>query len=242
MKGMLSGLTPLVHALADYQRGDLDATVVVWRDDGLAEPLPAAHFFRTPGEFSALEQQALALCRGHVLDTEALAGSNSLALQSAGRKVCGLTFHRDTAAVLGARGLLDPVACPLGALDGRRFDTILRVNPGIGLADSEDGLRAFLRACHGLVAAGGQLVIYSRDASRYESPLYSLYALLNRNAGRPVGEVRLQLEYRGERGVGFRWLHVDAERLAALSVAGGWQCAIAAEDGRGDYVARLTPV
>lgn len=239
---MFSGLTPLVHALADYHRGDHTATVVVWRDDGLAEPLPAAHFFRTAGELSSLEQQALALCRGYVLDTEALAGAHSLALQSVGRKVCGLTFHTDTAAVLGARGLLDPVSSALGDLDGRRFDTILRVNPGIGLADSEDGLREFLRACRGLVVAGGQLVLYSRDASRYESPLYSLYALLNRNAGRPAGEVRLQLEYRGERGASFRWLHVDAEHLAALAAAGGWQCAVVAEDGRGDYVATLKPV
>lgn len=238
---MFAGLTPLVHALADYQRGDHDATILVWRDDGLAEPLPAAHFFRTPGDFSALEHQALALCRGSVLDTEALAGAHSLALQSRGRRVCGLTFHDDAAAVLGARGLLEPLACSLTALDGRRFDTILRLNPGIGLADSEAGVGQFLQTCRRLVAAQGRLILYSRDPSRHKSPLYSLYALLNRSAGRPVGEVRLQLEYRGERGALFRWLHVEAERLAALSAVHGWQCTIAAEDGRGDYVAKLTP-
>lgn len=240
MEIMYAGFEPLSRALADYQRGDREATLVVWRDDGFAEPLPAAHFFRTPDELSALEREALACCRGRVLDAEALAGSNALALQSAGRKVFGRAFDAAVAALLDDRGLLEHGVVALESLGGP-FDTILNVNPGFGLAPSEDGLERYLRACRDVVAPDGQLILYSRDADRPERPLYALYAKLNRRAGRPAGEVRGCFEYGGDRGAAFRWVHFDAERLAAAAAASGWRFDVVAEDGRGDYLARLVP-
>jgi hypothetical protein len=231
---------PLVQALADYQDGDDSAMLVVWRDDGLAETLPVDFFFRTPDRFTALEQQALAMSRGNVLDCDAFAGSHSLALQSDGRKVCGLALSALGADLLSRRGLIDSRYSALHALS-ERFDTVLKLSPGIGIADSLEGLDGFLRHSRAVVADQGQLLLLSRDVTRAPSPLYFVYALLNRNAGRYPGEVRLQLEYRGMRGRAFQWLHVDTDTLKARAALTGWGCEVVCEGVNGDYLARLVP-
>lgn len=230
-------LRPLVRAFRDFQSGAQDATVVLWRDDGLAEALAVEYFFRTPENFSPLEQTALDLCRGRVLDTAAFAGSHSLALQDRGRRVCGLSWGVEGVGVLEARGVVD-CRSSLDDLD-ERFDTVLRLNPGIGLAETFDELDRFLQLSRLLTDGGGQVLLHSRDITQAGSPLQYVYAMLNRSAGRFPGEVRLQIEYANERGPWFQWMHIDAPTLAARARLAGWKCEVVGEDNYGSYLARL---
>jgi hypothetical protein len=230
---------PLVRALEDYHRGHREATVVVWRDDGLAEPLPVAFFFRGGADFSALEHAALDACRGRVLNAEAAAGAHSLALQARGHAVRSLTYGEASARVLSERGLADSRCGAVGDEPGGAFDTVLKLAPGVGLAGDLEAVAAFLAACRARLAPRGRIVVYSRDMVRSDSPLHVVYGLTNRKAGRLSGEVRVHLEYAGERGPAFRWLHVDAGTLSLLAVELDLACEIAAQDEHGRYVAVL---
>ena len=58
-------MTPYGQALLDFFHGDPSATIVVHRDDGYTDNLPAGIFFREPAAFSPIEQ--VALDPGHYL-------------------------------------------------------------------------------------------------------------------------------------------------------------------------------
>jgi hypothetical protein len=65
------------------------------------------------------------------------------------------------------------------------------------------------------------------------------YHEANRQAGRYVGEIRLQFEYRGQMGPPFGWLHVDPGTLAERAGRLGWSCHVVRQEENGDYLAQL---
>ncbi len=81
---------PLCRALLDYDRGAADARIVVWSDASDPEELPVSLFFRGEGEISEIDREAIALCRGRVLDVGATCGSLSLLLQEGGHEVTAI--------------------------------------------------------------------------------------------------------------------------------------------------------
>ncbi len=69
----LSTWKPHAEAMEAYHRGKHDAVLVVY-DDFERDEVPVSYFFRAPDEFPPLEQLALELCRGRVLDVGAGSG------------------------------------------------------------------------------------------------------------------------------------------------------------------------
>jgi hypothetical protein len=65
------------------------------------------------------------------------------------------------------------------------------------------------------------------------------YQEANRQAGRYIGEIRIQLGYRDEQGPLCGWLHVDPETLTEHAGNAGWQFEVLVQEGTGDYLARL---
>ncbi len=90
-------IEPFGLALLGYFRGNRSATLTIRRNDGVETILPAGRFFRAPDEFSAIENTALDLCRGRVLDVGAGSGLHSLALQAAGHSVTAMDIRRHAA-------------------------------------------------------------------------------------------------------------------------------------------------
>jgi len=99
--------TPHGMALLDYFHGDTSAKIVVHGDDGETEVVPISVFFRGPAEFSALEEAALDLCRGRVLDAGAGAGCHALALQERDLAVCAIDIAPEAVEVMRMRGVRD---------------------------------------------------------------------------------------------------------------------------------------
>jgi len=69
--------------------------------------------------------------------------------------------------------------------------------------------------------------------------LFSL-RLINRQAGRYIGEIRLQFDFRGKTGPYCGWVHVDAESLKAHAESAGWACEIVHREESSEYLAQLT--
>lgn len=226
----LPSWAPHGAALRDFLAGSLDAEVIVRAEDGEEERTPARVFFRGPGEFSALDEAALDLCRGRVLDVGAGAGCHSLVLQARGLAVSALDVSPEAVEVMRRRGVRHVCCGDVFTFVGARFDTLLILMNGIGLVGTLDGLDRFLREVPRLLADGGQILLDSFDPGPPDPERPQGY----------VGEMRFQLEYQGVRGAFYDFLFLDFETLRRRAEGAGWRCETIWQEDEGHYLARLT--
>ena len=234
----------LGHALLDYQRGQLDATVTVHCSAADDEPLPAAYFFRALLQMPELERLALDESRGRVLDLGAGAGCHSLELQSRGfAHVKAVDVSAGAAQVMTERGVRAVARHDLfAALPATElpYDTILLLMNGLGLAGTLGGLDKFLAHARTLLAPGGQILATSSDVRYlYEDEEGALRINLN---GPYYGEVEYTLSYKGRTGAPFPWLFIDAALLNDAAEAAGYTAEFLSEDENDQYLVRLMPV
>jgi SAM-dependent methyltransferase len=233
-------MDPYGSALQDFLDGDTSVQIAIRRDDGYDSLVPIAVFFRKEADFSPLENAALDLCRGTVLDIGAGTGCHTLALQRRGLHVTAIDISPQAVAVTTARGAADARRTDVFDLRGERFDTLLMLMHGIGMVETLEGLDRFLRHARTLITPDGRLVFDSLDVRRTDDAQHLAYQEANRKAGRYFGEIRIQFEYKGKPGPLFGWLHVDPQTLADRAGKAGWRCRVATEQEDGNYLAELT--
>ncbi len=235
-------MEPFGRALWDYQRGDHSVACDLLRDDGYADRMTVREYFREWPEFSALERQAIDLCRGRVLDVGAGAGCHSLVLQERGIDVLAIDVCQPAINVMAERGVRQVLRIDVLDLTGGDFDTGLLLMHGIGLVQDLRGLDRFLRQAKSLIGLGGQVLVDSFDIRSIQDPIHTAYQETNRRQGRYGGEVRMRFSYRGTAGPAFGWLNVDPETFCDYASRHGWSFQIVDRAPDGDYLAMLTPV
>jgi SAM-dependent methyltransferase len=219
--------------------GDREAHLTVYADDGGAEEMPVAVFFRTEEELRPADRAALALVRGRVLDGGAGVGALALILQERGFKVMALEVIPEGIEIMKARAVEEARAGRLEDLAGETphvhaFDTILLLMNGTALAGTLRGFPRFLAVLEGLLASGGQVLIDSTD-------------LLKSGSWDPTegddtypGGLQYQIEFNGMRGAPFPQLFLDPDTLARVAGEVGWEVEIVWDGEGGEYLARLT--
>lgn len=232
-------MTPQGLALKAYFEGDHGAQLTVRRDDGVEYALPVSHFFRAPVEFTPLENATLERCRGRVLDVGAGSGLHSLTLQERGLAVTALEISPEAVEVMTRRGVRDARCADIFQFTGGPFDTLLMLGHGIGITENLARLERFLTLARRLLAPDGRLLLDSTDVRRTDDPRHLAYQEANRRAGRYVGEIRIQLEFAGQRGPYCGWLHVDPETLAEHAARAGWSCEVVLDEPAWGYLACL---
>ncbi|WP_353127495.1 class I SAM-dependent methyltransferase [Parapedobacter pyrenivorans] len=223
----------LGKALRDYLDGNHDEKLLLHTGYGEVEEMPVEEFFRLPEDFPELERIAMALCDGHVLDIGAGAGSHTLYLQNRGMNVTALERSPQACAVMRARGIQQVIQADFLQYQGNRYDTLLFMMNGIGLAGTLDGLRKLLQHCRSLLNQGGQLLFDSSDIA---------YLYTDGSVDRPAGyygEIRYQYAYKGSRSIPFHWLFIDQAMLIDIARSEGWVVQILYEDGNDQYLARM---
>jgi len=201
--------------------------------DGTKDEMPLATYFRDWHEMPLLEQIALQECRGRVLDIGAGAGSHALFLQEKELEVTSLDISPGAVAVMQLRGVKHPVCQDIFKLTGQRYDTLLLLMNGIGLAGSISGLKDFLAHAATLLQDNGQLLFDSSDvAYLYEdgTPRPQHY----------YGEIRCRYAYKQAQTDWFQWLYVDQQTLAAIAKEMGWKVRLLFEDEEAQYLVQLT--
>lgn len=224
-------------AIASYFHSPSGQTVRVRIDGDEESEMPASLFFREPREMPPLEQRALELSRGRVLDAGAGAGCHSLALLGRGLEVTALELSADAVAVMKARGIEKAEHGDLFTWTGGPFDTILLLMNGIGIAGSLAGAERLLFHLRPLLAEGGQILFDSTD-------VLHLYAdhegVVEIDFDEPYfGEMEIEVEFDGLRSDPFRWLYLDPFALRELAARTGFRAEMVAEDEEHRYLARL---
>ncbi|RPI06049.1 MAG: class I SAM-dependent methyltransferase [Ignavibacteriae bacterium] len=235
----VSAMDPFGRALRAYYEGDADAGFILRRDDGFESCIPSRYFFRDENAFTRIEQKAVGLCRGRVLDIGAGTGSVCLVLQRNGYDVTAIDICPHAVDIMRQRGVHDVACADVFSFNHNPFDTVLMLGHGIGMVQTLEGLDRFLIHAHSLVNDKGQLLIDSLDVRRTDDSKHLVYHLLNRHAGRYIGEVRMRFEFLEFKGPYSGWLQVDPETLRIQSESAGWQFETVSQEDNGDYLARL---
>ncbi len=232
-------MKPFGLAIKDYYAGDTRATVKISRDDGEVNDLAIASFFRSPTAIP-LDKAALEACCGRVLDVGAGVGIHSLYLQEKGFSVCAMDISPEACEVMRERGVKEVYCASFADFTAGLFDTLLILGRSIGMVEDLSGLDDFLKRARRLVKRRGQILLNSLDVSQTPNPQHLAYHRANRQAGRYIGEVKMQLEYQGVKAPVTGYLHVDAATLAGHAEKAGWLCNILVQEEDGNYLAQLT--
>jgi SAM-dependent methyltransferase len=228
---------PVGTAILDYMHGDKQAKIVVVSSLTEDDEIPVDYLFRTPEEMPELERLALEQCRGHVLDVGAGAGCHSLALQQQGQEVTALDISAGAVKAMQERGVRQVVQQDIFTLDKAAYDTLLLLMNGIGIAGNLEGLSRFLEHVKKLLAPGGQILLESSDILyMFEDEDGSV--LLDLNAGY-YGEVKYNMQYKGQQTGAFNWLFIDPAILEDYANDHGYTFELLYEGEFGNYLARL---
>lgn len=230
---------PMGSAISDYYKNGRAAHLRVLSSMFEEDEMPIAHLFRSEQEMPQLEKRALTLVRGRVLDVGAGAGCHALALQEHGFEVKAIDVSPLSCDVMKTRGIED-VEC-VNLFDTQlqsKFDTILLLMNGTGIAGKLSRLPLLLNRLKELMAEGAQILIDSSDLKYiYENEDGSMDIDLG---GNYYGEVDYQMVYKNVKGDSFDWLYVDPTLLTASCKQCGLKCEIIEEGEHYDYLARIT--
>lgn len=230
---------PMGAAIRDYHLRGKAARLRVMSSMFDEDEMPVDHLFRTFDYMPHLEQKALNMAYGKVLDIGAGAGCHALALQERGMDVKAIDISPLSCEVMKERGIKDVECVNLFCkqLQGK-YDTLLLLMNGTGIAGKLSQLPALLNRLKELLSEEGQILIDSSDLKYiYENEDGSMDIDLNAPY---YGEVDYQMQYRDIKGEPFDWLYTDPMLLASVSKQCRLQCQIMEQGEHYDYLAKLT--
>lgn len=226
------------QALLDYLKGERNEILEVKSSISEDDEIPLDYLFREYIDIPLLEKKALDLCYGKVLDVGAAAGAHSMVLFKKGLNVTSIDISPGAIEIMKLRGVPKPICCDFFDFQEGKFDTILALMNGLGIAGSLDKLPVFLRRAKLLLNEGGQLLVDSSDIQyMFEEEDGSMWVDLNSNY---CGEVQYQMKYKECETDWFDWLFIDFERLQLIASSHGWKCELIAQGKHYDYLAKLT--
>ena len=203
------------------------------------EEINPAHFFRVWEDMPEVEQKALGLCRGKVLDIGAGAGCHALELQKMGLEVVAFEKSELASQVMRDRGVENIVVKDIFCFSEKPFDTILLLMNGIGIAGTISGLKELLKHLKSILAPGGQILLDSTDI-RYlfeEDDGSVWYDLAAENY---YGEMTYTVNYLDTNISTFPWLFVDFETLLQIATEEGFNIELITESEENQFLTRLT--
>lgn len=232
-----NGKDPMGHAIAEYYEKGKAAKLRVFSSQFYEDEIPVKTLFRTYNEMPIVEQMAVDLSRGRVLDVGAGSGCHSLELKNRGMEVVAIDISELSVDVMKKRGIDARVINFFDTTFTEKFDTILMAMNGIGIIGKVDNLPNFFARIKELLADGGQLLLDSSDIKYvFENEDGSFDINLN---GGYYGEIDFTMQYRSIKGEEFDWLYIDFDTLSMYAEKYGFKCEKCINGEHYDYLARL---
>jgi len=224
-------------ALLDFQNGNYSEDITTSTNISDEDVLPLPYLFRDYKDMPKLEQKALKLSKGSVLDVGCGSGSHSIYLQKKGFKVKAIDISKGAIEVSKQRGVLR--ADILNILDeAETFDTILLLMNGTGIFQELTQVSKYLSHLKSLLNPNGQILIDSSDIKyMYEDEDGGYWMDMNSSY---YGELDYFLSYRGEKEAPMKWLYLDFETLKLACETLGLRCELVFEGAHFDYLAKLS--
>lgn len=226
-------------AILDYQTNNSPEDLITETSISEADEMSVAYLFRSFDEMPKIEQKALQLAKGSVLDVGCGAGSHALYLQKKGFDVKAIDVSENAIKTCELRGLKNVSVENILNLDvSNKYDTILLLMNGTGIFETLENCTKYLLTLKSLLNENGQILIDSSDIiymfdqdedGAYEVPANHYY-----------GELTFTIQYKGETEEPFPWLYLDYNTLQNACLVNGLQCELILEGEHFDYLAKIT--
>ncbi|MGL2986934.1 class I SAM-dependent methyltransferase [Flavobacterium sp. RSSA_27] len=227
------------HAIYDYYFNNSPENIITETSISEEDEMDVSYLFRTYENMPKIEQKALDLSRGKVLDVGCGAGSHSLALQKNHLDITAVDISKKAIATCKARGVKQTKVCHILELEeNTKYDTILLIMNGTGIFGTLDETPKYLTKLKKLLSIGGQILIDSSDI---------IYMFDEDDDGGKwipgsnyYGELTFKLSYKNQTEDAFPWLYLDYNTLQNIAHANELKCELIIEGEHFDYLAKLT--
>ncbi len=227
-------------AILDFQTNNSPEDLITETSISEEDEMSVAYLFRDFSGMPKLEQQALLLSKGKVLDVGCGAGSHSLYLQKEKNlEVTAIDISNNAVEACQLRGITDVFKIDLLEFNSvDKFDTILLLMNGTGIFGKLEQVSKYLEKLKSLLTENGQILIDSSDI---------IYMFDEEEDGGKwipgdayYGELEFTISYKGQKEAPFPWLYMDYNTLQNAAIANGLKCELVLEGDHYDYLARLT--
>lgn len=227
-------------AILDYQTNNNPENLITETSISEEDEMSIAYLFRDYTEMPKIEQKALQLAKGRILDVGCGAGSHSLTLQNdRNLDVTSIDISENAIKACSLRGLKNAKVQNIMNLENDKFDTIIVLMNGPGICGKLENLSKFLLKLKSLLNDGGQILMDSSDI------IYMFDE--DEDGGKWIpseneyyGETIFTISYKGEKEEPLDWLFLDYNTLQNAAFANNLQCELLLEGEHYDYLARLS--
>lgn len=233
------GGDPMGAAIYDFHKNGKADVLRVFSSQFEEDEIPVEDLFRDFDSMPVLEQTALEMASGRILDVGAGSGCHSVALNMMGKSAVAIDISPLSVEVMKERGLDVRQVNLYDETFDEKFDTVLMLMNGTGIIGNLDNMPVFFSRIRQLLNPDGCVLIDSSDLRYlYEEEDGSLMIDL---ADDYFGQLDYQMQYKDVLGEPFDWLYVDFDTLAFHAEENGFEAELVAEGEHYDYLARLTP-
>jgi SAM-dependent methyltransferase len=229
-------------AILDYHTQNNPEPLITATSISEEDEMDVAYLFRSYESMPNLEQKALQMAFGNVLDVGCGAGSHALSLQNdRNLAVTAIDISENAVRACALRGLQNVFVKNILEWESpEKFETILLLMNGTGIFETLQKTPVYLQKLKALLAPNGQILIDSSDL------IYMFDESEDADGGKWIpsdcyyGELIFTVQYKGETELPFPWLYLDYNTLQNAAFANGFNCELIIEGEHFDYLARLT--
>ncbi len=214
--------------LAHLDEGEAGGLHVVERDDGYISVDSANPYFSVAGGWFPVEESYADGVHGRVLDIGAGAGRFSIDLQNRGHQVVALDVSAGCLEVCRRQGVLETfhgTIFDLAATDPEPFDTFLLMGHNIGLLGSPATAPRFLGTLAMMANPAATIIGTTREPLATSDPHHLAYHQMNRDRGRPPGQLTIRVRWRHLATAWFDYWFPATDELTTVATEGGWRLA-----------------
>lgn len=230
---------PMGAAIADYYKTDGKTTgrLRVFSPMFDEDEIPLETLFREYDEMPVLEQMALQMANGRILDVGAGAGCHTLALQDMGKTATAIDISELSVETMKLRGVEDARLQDFWKTE-EQYDTVLMLMNGIGIIGTLKQLPRFFQQIDRILSPGGQVLLDSSDICyvfEVEDDIIEIPSHMDY-----YGELTYQMQYKRIKGEEFPWLYIDADLLQEKAEKHGFTAEVVEYGEHYDFLARIT--
>jgi SAM-dependent methyltransferase len=213
-------------AILDYQTNTSPEDIVTETNITEADEMEVAYLFRDFNSMPKIEQTALQLAKGKILDVGCGAGSHSLYLQEKGLEVTAIDISPNAIKACELRGIKMARVQNILDLENEKFDTILLLMNGTGIFGSLNNTAVYLQKLKSLLLPNGQILIDSSDIIYMFDEAEDGSKWIS--ADGYYGELTFSISYKNQTEDPFPWLYLDYNTLQNAAHSNGLQCELLA--------------
>ena len=227
-------------AILDFQTNNSPEDLITETTISEEDEMSVAYLFRSYDEMPLMEQKALQLAKGKILDVGCGAGSHSLSLQNERNlDVTSIDISPNAIEACTLRGLKKAKVQDVMTLENEKYDTILLLMNGAGMCGKLKNIPNFLLKLKSLLNSGGQILLDSSDIIyMFDDDADGGKWIPSQNEY--YGEIVFNISYKGEKEKPFDWMFIDYNTLQNAALDNGFQCELLLEGEHFDYLAKLS--